>query len=119
MSMLQTPDRGPAEAFYGTLFGWETEEFEEGITLWRLPGYVGGEPAQPVARDVVAAMTAGDEPGWSVDFWIDDADTAAEKAAELGGRTLMPPLDTPGFRRAVLADPEGAAFSVSQLKLGA
>jgi uncharacterized protein len=118
MSVLQTPDPDAADAFYGALFGWKTEDFGDGVTLWRLPGYVGGEPEQPVARDVVAAMTAGDEPEWSVDFWIHDADAAAEQAPQLGGRTLVPPFDMPGFRRAVLADPEGAAFSVSQLKLG-
>jgi predicted enzyme related to lactoylglutathione lyase len=64
-------------------------------------------------------MMAGDgEPRWSVDFWIGDADRAAEKAAELGGDVAVPPFDAPGFRSAVLADPQGAAFSVSQLKLG-
>ena len=29
-------------------------------SLFRLPGYVGGEPAQPVPRDVIAAMVAPD-----------------------------------------------------------
>jgi uncharacterized protein len=58
-------------------------------------------------------------PHWSVDFWVDDADATAEKAAELGGKVIAPPFDTPGFRQAVLADPEGASFSVSQLTAGA
>ena|SRR5436190_358123 len=117
MSLLQTPDPEGAKAFYGSVFGWETEEFEGGITLFRLPGYVGGEPEQPVARDVVAAMAPADgPPSWAVDFWIDDADAAAEKAPELGGRVVEAPFDAPGFRRAVLADPEGAPFSVNQRK---
>ena len=41
------------------MFGWETDTFELGeseVTLWRLPGYVGGEPEQPVPRDLVATM---------------------------------------------------------------
>ena len=121
MSALETTDSEGANAFYGELFGWETEPFgpqDAGISLWRLPGYVGGEPQQPVPRDVVATMIAnGEGPArWSVDFWTADVDDAAAKATELGGRTLTPPYDVPaaGMRQAVLADPEGAVFSITQ-----
>ena len=68
------------------------------------PGYLGGEPHQPVPRDVVAVMVplGGEEQSqWSVDFWIDDADAAAAKAPELGGAVLAPARDTGGFRQAV------------------
>ena len=41
-------------------------------------------------------------------------DAAVARAAELGGRALVGVHDRPPFRSAVLADPEGAAFSVSQ-----
>ena len=121
MSALETTDSEGANAFYGELFGWETEPFgpqDAGVSLWRLPGYVGGEPQQPVPRDVVATMIAnGEGPArWSVDFWTADVDDAAAKATELGGRTLTPPYDVPaaGMRQAVLADPEGAVFSITQ-----
>jgi predicted enzyme related to lactoylglutathione lyase len=50
-----------------------------------------------------------------VNLRVDDTDAIAAPAAELGGTVLAPPIDTPGFRSAVLADPQGAAFSVSQL----
>ena len=125
MSLLSTDDPESAQAFYGQLFGWQAEQFEAGpgtqIWLWRLPGYVGGEPQQPVPRDVVAAMSAapGSPAHWSVDFWIDDADAAAIAAAELGGSVIAPPFEAGGFRRTVLADPGGAAFSASQLLLPA
>jgi predicted enzyme related to lactoylglutathione lyase len=121
MSFLGTPDQEGAKEFYGALFGWETDTFETGgatFTLWRLPGYVGGVPHQPVARDVVAVMIdppPGAPPQWSVDFWTDDAETTARRAAELGGSVVAPPYEVPGFRQAVLADPHGAAFTVSQL----
>ena len=127
MSMLSTEDPEGAQAFYGELFGWQAEAFDAGpgfeFWLWRLPRYVGGEPQQPVARDVVATMTrlapnggqGGPQPNWSVDFWIADADAAAAAAPTLGGTVLAPPLEAAGFRRTVLADPYGAAFSVSQL----
>jgi uncharacterized protein len=111
------------------VFGWQAETIDMGgaeFTLFRLPGYVGGEPQQPVPRDMVAGMIAlGDEqirsgtpPHWSVDFWIDDADAAGARMPELGGAVLVAPHDLPPFRRAVIADPGGAAFSVSQLVIG-
>ena len=116
MSLLRTPDEDGAAAFYGALFGWESEAGGP-ISLFRLPGFVGGEPQQPVPRDVVAAMMDGGDgsAGWAVDFWIADADAAAATAEQSGGRVLEPPADAGPFRRAVLSDPEGAAFSVSQL----
>jgi predicted enzyme related to lactoylglutathione lyase len=57
----------------------------------------------------------GETARWSVDFWIDDADAPADKATELGGSVVVPPYEVLSFRQAVLADPQGAAFSVSQL----
>jgi predicted enzyme related to lactoylglutathione lyase len=55
---------------------------------------------------------------WSVDFWVDDVDATADKAVELGGRVMEPPFDTPAGRTAVLADPQGAVFSVSKVTVG-
>jgi uncharacterized protein len=119
MSSLRTPDPGGAGKFYGAVFGWETESFGP-ATLCRLPGYVGGEPEQPVPRDLVAVMETAEadaEPVWAVDFWVDDADAAAETAGRLGGRVVVAPhtREEIGFRHAVLADPDDAVFSVSQL----
>lgn len=119
MSVLQTPDPDRATAFYGAVFGWETEAFGP-ATMWRLPGYVGGEPLQPVPRDVVAVMapSEGGAVGWGVNFWVSDTDATADHAARLGGRVVVPPHDEPGFRDAVLADPQGAVFAISQLVAG-
>jgi uncharacterized protein len=123
MSTLNTHDAAGAKKFYGAVFGWETDTFEMGegeMTLWRVPGYVGGKPEQPVSREVVGVMApaAGDDvaPHWSVNFWIDDADAAADNSTRLGGKVVVAPHDLPGFREAVLADPHGAAFSVSELR---
>jgi predicted enzyme related to lactoylglutathione lyase len=116
MSMLHTGEPEAAAAFYGELFGWTTEAFGP-ATLFRLPGYVGGEPDQPVSREVIAAMVQDKDspPYWSVDFWVDDTDGTAAKAEQLQGRVVVAPHDTPGFRTAVLADPDGAVFSINQL----
>jgi len=128
MSALNTRDPERAEDFYGKLFGWTTEAFDLGgaeIKMWRLPGFVGGEPEQPVARDVVATMATmkgedfpEDVPAhWSVDFWTEDVDAAAQAASESGGKVIAPPFDIPdiGMRTAVLGDPQGATFSVTKV----
>jgi predicted enzyme related to lactoylglutathione lyase len=92
------------------------------MVMWLVDGYVGGEPQQPVRRDVVATMlpSAGDgdgpPPHWDVDFWIADVDVAAEKVKELGGQVLTEPYDIPGtgLRQGVFSDPQGATFSLTQ-----
>lgn len=114
MSALHTPEPDAAARFYRDLFGWETDEFAPGISLFRLPGYVGGEPMQPVPRDVIAVMAKDDGPArWSVDFWVDDADALAARAPDLGGSVLVEPFDSIPTRQAVVADPFGAVFSVT------
>ena len=128
MSSLHTTDGEGAKAFYGSVFGWQPEAFgspEAQMTLWRLPGYVGGEGKwATVPRDVVAVMApTGDAaaavpPHWNVNLRVEDADATVEHAASLGGQVIAPVLNTPGFRSAVLDDPQGAVFSIGQLTAG-
>jgi predicted enzyme related to lactoylglutathione lyase len=131
MSALNTRDPDGAKSFYGDVFGWTAEGFDAGgdgeIFMWRLPGFVGGEPLQPVPRDVVATMLPmgndlpdDETPYWSVDFWVGDVDGTIDRAARLGGRAILPPYDVPGadLRQAVVADPQGAAFSITELTVG-
>lgn len=106
MSSLHTTDIEAAATFYGTMFGWELDSVPDaGFALWRLSG------------DVVAVVTATDgvavPPHWSVNFAVRDADALAEHAAALGGTILLPPMTTPGFRNAVIGDPQGAFIAVS------
>jgi predicted enzyme related to lactoylglutathione lyase len=71
-----------------------------------------------VSREVVAVLARagdGEAAHWRVDFWIADADAAAARATQLGGSVVAGPDDAGPFREAVLADPAGATFSVSQL----
>lgn len=108
---LNTRDAEAAESFYGSLFGWETLGLGGGFNMWRLGGYGDfleqsdpglhqrmAESAAPEGfEDVVAALNpiADDQPQvppyWSVTFAVDDADVTARRAAELGGRVVVPP----------------------------
>jgi hypothetical protein len=118
-SQLTTPDTDAAGAFYTAVFDWDTDAFGRS-TMFRVPGYFGGEPTQPVSRDVVAGMAPapdGAPAEWQVDFWVDDTDAAVSTAEEHGGRVVVPAADSPIARTAVLADPQGAAFSVSTILL--
>jgi predicted enzyme related to lactoylglutathione lyase len=123
MSSLHTLDPVAASAFYGAAFGWQAESMGP-VTLFRLPGYVGGQPDEKKAaqwqgmpRDIVAVMAPPDPqvpPHWNVNFRVEDADAIAAHATALGGTVVMAPMETPGFRSAVLGDPQGAVFSISQ-----
>jgi predicted enzyme related to lactoylglutathione lyase len=131
---LRTRDAEGAQAFYGAVFGWKALDLGGGGMMWQLPGYLdhletinpgtkkamaeGGAPEG--FGDVVAMLhpIADAEPDmpphWNVTFAVDDADEAAAKTAELGGRVLVSPFDAPWVRMTVLADPQGAAFIASQ-----
>jgi uncharacterized protein len=131
---LHTRDPEGAKAFYGAVFGWQTFDLGGGFRTWTLPGY--GEYLQrddPDLRkrleeaggptgfeDVVASLiqVPDDQPDtpphWGLTFAVDDADAAAEKATELGGKVLLPPMDAPWVRMTVLSDPQGATFTASK-----
>jgi len=74
MSALRTRDLDAAGRFYAALFGWTVQPFDAGpgrSVLYRLSGYIGGTPQQPVPRDVVAVGIEDgdvDSAHWSVDF---------------------------------------------------
>jgi uncharacterized protein len=134
---LSTRDITRAREFYGSVFGWRTLALSGEPDMWTLPGYGDylerddpdlrkrmAEVGAPEGfEDVVASINriADDEPGtpahWSVTFGVDDADATAGKAAELGGKVIVPPFDAPWVRMTVISDPQGATFIASQFVL--
>jgi uncharacterized protein len=131
---LNTRDAAGARSFYGQVFGWQTLPLGGGAEMWTLPGYGDhleqGDPelrkrmaetgAPAGFEDVVASISPipDDQPDvpahWSVTFAVDDADAIAAKAAELGGKVIVPPFDAPWVRMTVLADPQGATLIASK-----
>jgi len=130
---LSTRDVESAKAFYGALFGWDTFELP-GFVAWSLRSYGDRlEQLDPGLRErmssvgapggfenVVAALIplGDDQPdhpaNWSVTFAVNDADAIAEKATELGGTVVLPPVDAPWVRMTVITDPQGATFTASK-----
>lgn len=133
-NVLSTRDPEAAKSFYGSVFGWSTIDLGSGGEMWTLPGYGDHleadrpglregmrEMGAPVGfEDVVASLNliSADQPDapahWSVTFGVDDADAIAARTAELGGQVVVAPFDAPWVRTAVLSDPQGATFIVSQ-----
>ncbi len=104
-------------------------------TMWRRPGYAeflerfdpdlrarhseAGVPAGfsdavgwmiPMTPDQVRQDVS---PHWSVTFAVADTDAVVAGAVAVGGSVAAPPFDAGPTRVAVLADPQGAVFTVS------
>ena len=108
---LGTQDVDKAAAFYSALFGWEVTEagpVEE----------TGGYRMALLDGKTVAGLGPAQDPGpprWTTYVTVDDCDKTTALAKESGAQVFLEPMDvlTAG-RMAVLADPEGAVFSVWQ-----
>jgi uncharacterized protein len=104
---LITPDLEASADFYRAVFGWRIEETpgSDG-QYWSISN---GERL----NGGLMPMPPGAHPAWNLYFAVDDADAAVARAGELGGETVMGPMDIPnGTRLAVIRDPQGAVFSV-------
>lgn len=103
---LLTPDHATAAAFYADVFGMTTEPMGPDYTIFKSGEiYTAGMSAlNPESPDAV--------PGWSVVFAVEDTDGAAASAAALGGEVRVRPTDSSEGRYSLLADPQGATFSI-------
>lgn len=107
---LMTPDVEAAKAFYTHAIGWTTETVMDGrYTVLK----AGGEGVGGMKARTADLERLGVPPHWTGLVVTDDVDATAKRAEALGGRTLKGGTDVPDIGRfAVLADPQGAAFTV-------
>lgn len=104
LNQLNTSDPEAAGRFYADWLGWRTEEVSGGDqAYWGI--YNGDRLNAGMMR---LPPGAGAPPHWLAYFGSDDADADAARAGELGGQVMVPPLDVPGGRIAVIQDPQGA-----------
>ena len=129
-SDLHTADPEGGSAFYTALFGWEVSDLGFARMI-RRPGYgdhleatvdpgirerQSGATVPPGFADAIGwvAPLAPDEAAhWHVTFSVADRDDAAATAERLGG-TVIRSSTSDWTREAVVADPLGAQFTVSQ-----
>jgi hypothetical protein len=108
---LSTPDQAGGTAFYGAVFGWEATPGEDKSGYLHIKNgeqFIGGIPAAH-QRDAKAP------PHWMPYFQVADCDASVAKAKALGAAVFMEAMTMEGVGRfAVVADPQGAAFSVFQ-----
>lgn len=107
---LMTRDTDAAAEFYRRVVGWRTKDREgrtPRYTMWTVEKTpIGGVMS-------IDTSTRGDvPPHWMAYISTPDVDATVEQVTSLGGRLYSGPHDVPDVGRyAVLADPQGAAFS--------
>ena len=112
--VLVAPDLDRAKRFYGELFGWTAEDVPGPIprTSFSLGELLVGGGHAPGPQEPPT-------PRWTVSFMVADADQTAAEAERLGGRVLLPTMDIPIGRFAVVADPAGGEFTAAHVPAGA
>ncbi|MEU2508116.1 VOC family protein [Streptomyces sp. NPDC007863] len=107
---LLTYETATVGKFYRSVFGYEVEpvvsaDFDY-ATL-----HVDGRPVASL-HGVGEELARDRGPHWMTYFEVDDTDAAARLVVELGGQVLRPPRDGTAGRLALVADPEGAVFTL-------
>jgi predicted enzyme related to lactoylglutathione lyase len=100
-----------SKAFYAGVFGYEygdmsSDGFSYATLLINGQQVVGGIGAYPEGEE------AGHPAFWGVYFGTTDTDKAVDLATSHGGRVIRPATDSPYGRMAVVADNQGAVFSL-------
>lgn len=111
---LTTGDVPAASSFYSSILSVTTARSEmpgaDGYVEYKVDGRaVGG------IMDL-SKLPSGVPPHWQPYFSVDNVDEVQAAAVRAGGTVLSPAFDMVVGRMAVLADPQGGAFSVITLK---
>ncbi len=106
---LSTPDPARAIQFYTDVFGWSTRGGAiDYIHIGNAGQEIGGIPP-------VSFRQPHEPPHWQLYFQVDDCDAATELAIQLGANVFVGPMSVEDVgRMTVLADPQGAVFSLFQ-----
>ena len=101
-------DRAKTEQFFGELFGWKIQK---------------GGPASPIETGGQGGISGhitslGHEPHHYTMFYVEveDVQAALDKAASLGGKTVVPPITIPTGTFAWFSDPDGNTIGLLKRK---
>ncbi|ALG13452.1 VOC family protein [Kibdelosporangium phytohabitans] len=101
---LAVDDTAKATAFFGSVLGWQTAPFQDGVDYHLVTSGAAG----------AIAPKSAELPASRVYFSVGDLDAALAKVADLGGKP-GDAVPIPGFGRyAHCVDDQGTAFSLFQ-----
>ncbi len=109
---LSTSDVDRAKQFYSDVFGWQITPGEHDTS-----GYLHIKNGSEFIGGIPPAAYRNPEtpPHWLAYIQVSDCDASAAKAKQLGANVFVPPMSMENVGRwAVLADPQGAVFSIFQ-----
>lgn len=112
---LSTSDPEGAKAFYGGLLGWDFTDMPVGPDAVYTMCFKAGKNVAGLAKlqPELAAMNV--PPHWSSYVSVADAAASAQKAAELGGKVLVGPMQVmEEGHMAIIQDPTGAVLGLWQ-----
>ncbi|MEU6079181.1 VOC family protein [Streptomyces sp. NPDC047108] len=105
---VMVPDLEAGKRFYGELFGWTFQESEQKYGFYTWAFHDGRGVAALVPKPDGRMPTV-----WNLYFATRDADTAAARIEEAGGRIVSAPRPVGDFGATVMAaDPGGAVFGL-------
>ena len=111
---LYTTDTEAANAFYGSVFGWERATHQVGPEAedyheFKLgDAHVGGMlQIKPSWGEV--------PPNWGSYFCVEDVDASFQKAQDLGAQVVVPIMQESNIRFCYLHDPQGVYFGLVQV----
>ena len=105
---IRSSDPNATRAFFGELFGWTYPS--EGA----LPGYTFVDTGTPDALYTAISPLQGDADLVTFFIGVDDMATTLDGATRLGGRIVQEPVEVPGVRFALIADPQGHIVGLAQ-----
>jgi len=105
---IRSSDPDATRAFFGELFGWTYPS--EGA----FPGYTFVDTGAPDALYTAISPLQGDADLVTFFVGVDDVPASIESAVRLGGRVVQDPVEVPGVRFALIADPQGHVVGLAQ-----
>ena len=113
---LNARDVSASLPFYRDVFGWAlhaSDSPDMPYTEFQVDGrsIAGATEMSPMAPAEMPNY-------WLVYFGVDDVDASTATAVKAGGKEMLAPMDFPGGRMALIADPQGAMFGLMKLHEG-
>src|SRR4030081_2692072 len=88
-----SPSAERAQKFYAELFGWQVSA-DPAMGDYALVDTGAGDGA--IGGGIGPSSGPDDKPGIKIYMRVDDLETYLDRAEQLGGRRLVPPMDLPG-----------------------